>query len=86
MLRKQSSARLRHVLISLSLLSSGVASAHIVESVWEAGFSRVKLAFRSRAWSDDPEALQALAPAPRSNWRPAGAAKAQPTTDFKAHG
>ncbi len=62
MIGKLTSASLRDIVISVSLLSSGIASAHVVEGGgWEAGFSRIKPAFRGRAWRDDPPGLRALA-------------------------
>jgi hypothetical protein len=61
MIAKQTSAPLRDIVISVSLLSSGIASAHVVEGGWEAGFSRIKPAFRGRAWRDDPAGLRAPA-------------------------
>ncbi len=86
MIGNQSSARLRDVLISISLLASGIASAHVVEGVREAGFSRIKLAFRDRPWRDDPAALQALASALPSSWEPRSAANPHPAPDWQTHG
>ncbi len=86
MIGKQTSASLRDVVITVSLLSSGIASARVVEGVWEAGFSRIKLASRGRAWRDDPAALQALASAPGWDMRAAGAASAHPAPDWQTYG
>jgi hypothetical protein len=86
MIGKQTSASLRDIVISASLLSSGIASAHVVEQVWEAGFSRIKLASRGRAWRDDPAALQALASAPVSHLRPGRAANAHLAPERQTYG
>ena len=45
---------LRSVVLPLSLLSAGIASAHVgADGIREAGFSRVKLPSRDRDWRND---------------------------------
>ena len=49
---------LRLVVLPLSLLSTGIASAHVSDDgIREAGFSRVKLPSRDRDWRNDPMAI-----------------------------
>ncbi len=60
MFGKAASPRLRQIALSVFLLTTSIASANSVDNVREAGFSRVKVAFRTRAWKDDPAAIPAL--------------------------
>jgi hypothetical protein len=60
MLGREISAPFSHFALSLFLFAASMASAHLAGDVREAGFSRVKVVFRTRAWRDDPAALPAL--------------------------
>jgi hypothetical protein len=59
MLGREVSAPIARFALSLFLFATSIASTHLVHDLAEAGFSRVKVVFRTRAWRDDPSALQA---------------------------
>ncbi len=54
------SARMRQIALPLFLLSASIASAHPADGGREAGFSRVKISFRTRSWKDDPASIPIL--------------------------